>query len=98
MVGVASLVRLAPGGSIVEARLGYTGVAPAPVRAREAERSLVGQPPSTDAFDQAADQAARALDPQDDVHASASYRRHVAKVLTRRALQVAVQRARGAAA
>jgi len=98
MVGVATLVRLDPNGSIAEARLGYTGVAPAPVRARDAERSLAGQPPSADAFAEAAEQAARDLDPQDDVHAPAAYRTHVARVLTRRALQVAVQRATGAAA
>jgi CO/xanthine dehydrogenase FAD-binding subunit len=94
MVGVAALVRLDPSGTIAETRLGYTGAAAAPVRARAAERSLAGQPPSTDAFAEAAEQASQVLDPQDDVHAPAAYRRHVARVLTQRALQEAVQRAR----
>jgi CO/xanthine dehydrogenase FAD-binding subunit len=98
MVGVAALVRLDPSGTIAEARLGYTGAAAAPVRARAAERSLAGQPPSADAFAEAAEQAGRDLDPQDDVHASAAYRRHVARVLTRRALQAAVNRASGGGA
>jgi CO/xanthine dehydrogenase FAD-binding subunit len=98
MVGVACLVRLNPNGTIAEARLGYTGAAPSPVRARKAEQALVGQHPSPDAFAEAGEQAAAALDPNDDVHAPATYRRHVAKVLTRRALQTAVGRATGGAA
>ena len=98
MVGVASLVRLAPNGSIGEARLAYTGVGATPVRARDAERELEGQPAAEDTYVAAAERAAQALDPQADVHATAAYRRHVAKVLTRRALALAVQRARGGAA
>ena len=98
MVGVASLVRLAPDGSIGEARLAYTGVGATPVRAREAERGLVGQPATEDTFAAAAERAVQALDPQADVHATAAYRRHVAGVLTRRALAKAVQRAQGGAA
>jgi len=98
MVGVACLVRLNAGGAIAEARLAYTGAAPSPVRSREAEQFLAGQQPSTDAFAEAAEHAAKVLDPASDVHASAAYRLHVAKVLTRRALQVAVSRATGGAA
>jgi CO/xanthine dehydrogenase FAD-binding subunit len=97
MVGVASLVRLQQDGTIAEARLGYTGAAPAPVRARDAEQSLAGQHPSNDAFAQAAELAAKDLDPAADVHAPAAYRVHVAKVLTRRVLEQAVSRAPGGA-
>jgi CO/xanthine dehydrogenase FAD-binding subunit len=98
MVGVACLVRMTADGTIAEARLAYTGAAPSPVRARGAERSLAGQQPSSDAFAEAAEQAAKVLDPVSDVHAPAAYRVHVAKVLTRRALQTAVARATGGAA
>jgi CO/xanthine dehydrogenase FAD-binding subunit len=98
MVGVATMVLLNPDGTISEARLGYTGVAALPVRARAAERLLGGQHPSADVFAEAAEAGARELDPQDDIHAPAAYRTHVAKVLTSRALHVAVQRARGGAA
>jgi len=93
MVGVASLLRVDSQGAIAEARLAYTGAAPAPLRAREAERQLVGQPATSAVFADAAEVAARALDPQPDVHASAAYRRHVAGVLTRRALAQAAARA-----
>jgi aerobic carbon-monoxide dehydrogenase medium subunit len=98
MVGVASLVRLGSDGSIGEARLAYTGVGATPVRARDAERGLVGQPTTADTFAAAAERAVQALDPQGDVHATAAYRRHVAGVLTRRALAQAVERAEGGAA
>jgi aerobic carbon-monoxide dehydrogenase medium subunit len=98
MVGVASLVRLASDGGIGEARLAYTGVGATPVRAHDAERGLVGQPTTEDTFAAAAERAVQALDPQADVHATAAYRRHVAGVLTRRALAKAVERARGGAA
>jgi len=98
LVGVASLVRLDANRAIAEARLAYTGAAAAPVRARDAERQLQGQPATDSTFVAAAEVAVQALDPQSDVHASAAYRRHVAKVLTQRALTQAVTRARGGAA
>jgi carbon-monoxide dehydrogenase medium subunit len=98
MVGVASVVRLDASGAIAEARLAYTGAAAAPVRARAAELQLQGQPATDATFQAAAEVAAQALDPQSDVHASAAYRRHVAKVLTQRALTQATSRASGGAA
>jgi carbon-monoxide dehydrogenase medium subunit len=51
-----------------------------------------------DTFNSAAERAANALDPVSDVHAPAAYRRHVAKVLTKRALELAASRAKGGAA
>ena len=51
------------------------------------------EPATSAVFADAAEVAARALDPQPDVHASAAYRRHVAGVLTRRALAQAAARA-----
>jgi len=95
MVGLACLVQLGTDGTIADARLAYTGAADRPIRAHEAEHHLVGQKPASDLFAAAAEQAVAALDPQSDVHASAAYRRHVANVLTTRALNIAVKRASG---
>ena len=95
MVGVAATVRLAAG-IIAEARLALTGVADAPVRPAEAEKGLVGALPDAASFEAAAAAATRQLAPPSDLHASSGYRRHVAGVLVRRALQTASRRAREA--
>jgi carbon-monoxide dehydrogenase medium subunit len=95
LVGVAALVRLDPNGTIVEARLAYAGGGGVPVRAREAERSLVGRAAGGDAFAETASVVIGELDPPSDVLASAAYRRHAASVLTHRALSEAASRARG---
>lgn len=76
----------ASGGTIRDARIGLAGVAGQPVRPRDAEAALAGQPPSRAALDAAADAAASAVDPSGDLHGSANYRRHLVRVLTRRAL------------
>jgi CO/xanthine dehydrogenase FAD-binding subunit len=78
--------------AVAEARLVYFGVGPTPIRATEAERQLIGQPPGGDAFSAAGEAASRAVDPVDDVHATAAYRRSVAAALTRRALRQAWER------
>jgi len=90
-VGVVLAVRR---GRIAEARIGLTGVGPTPVRAAQAERGLVGQPPSTALWAEAAEAVRGAVEPDGDIHASAEYRKHVAGVLTLRALQEAYERAR----
>jgi carbon-monoxide dehydrogenase medium subunit len=94
LVGIAAMLRLNNAGTIAEARLAFTGAGAGPIRAHAAEQSLVSQPLAPDTFNAAAERAAEALDPVSDVHASAAYRRHVAKVLTRRALALAATRAR----
>ncbi|MGH2459332.1 MAG: FAD binding domain-containing protein [Chloroflexota bacterium] len=93
IIGVASLLSLGTDGTIASARLAYAGAGDRPVRAREAERALVGQKPSPATFDAAARLAAREIDPPTDVHATADYRRTIATVLTRRALTAAQTRA-----
>lgn len=72
---------------ISDTRLAYFGVGPVPIRARDAERGLIGQPPGEGAFRAAGEAAIGALDPGDDVHATVEYRRSVAGALTRRALR-----------
>jgi carbon-monoxide dehydrogenase medium subunit len=97
MVGVATLIQIGRGGVITEARLALASVGDVPVRARAAERLLVGHRPDADLFAAVADQAVASLQPPSDIHASAAYRLHTAKVLTRRSLATAVKRAEEAA-
>jgi carbon-monoxide dehydrogenase medium subunit len=96
IVGVAAVLQLDSQGQVADARLAFIGAAPTPVRAHAAEAALRGQPATAETFRAAAERVVDALDPSDDVHASAAYRREVAKVLARRALVAAHERARPA--
>jgi carbon-monoxide dehydrogenase medium subunit len=94
LAGVAAVVTLAEDGRISQARLGLCSVGPAPVRPSAAEQVLVGQKPGPDAFAAAAQAVKEALvEPPSDVHGSAQYRRHLAGVLSERALALAASRA-----
>jgi CO/xanthine dehydrogenase FAD-binding subunit len=95
LVGVAALVTLDDQGRCSRARLALTGVAPIPVRPREAEQAVLGQEPSEAIFREAGAIASRDLEPEGDLHASAEYRKEVSAVLVRRALLKASERARG---
>jgi aerobic carbon-monoxide dehydrogenase medium subunit len=90
LVGVAAAVALDAGGLINDARLVFTGVGMTPVRAREAEASLLGTSGDAAALATAADLVTGELEPRTDAHASGDYRRRVAGVLTRRALAEAM--------
>jgi carbon-monoxide dehydrogenase medium subunit len=93
LVGVvAGLAQNAERQVVSGARLVYFGVGPTPIRAREAEEALAGARADEAAFGRAAEIASEAIDPSNDIHASAEYRRAVAGVLTRRALKAALQR------
>jgi carbon-monoxide dehydrogenase medium subunit len=88
IVGVAAAVRV-DGGSIAEARVALTNMGTVPVRATGVEQALVGQPATADAIRTAAASAADGTEPPVDANADADYRRHLAGVLTRRALEAA---------
>lgn len=98
IVGVAAALTVRDG-ICSAARISLVGVSDTAVRARAAEAALNGRrlapADSADAFAAAAREVAAAIDPGDDVHASSSYRRHLAGVLTERALQKALARAGG---
>jgi carbon-monoxide dehydrogenase medium subunit len=96
LVGVAAMVTLA-GDRIAEARLALTGVGDRPIRPRDAERRLTGEPLTPGVLDEVAEAVRRAIDPGSDIHATAAYRRHVAGVLVQRALRLAAARAEEAA-
>jgi CO/xanthine dehydrogenase FAD-binding subunit len=85
------------GERVTAARLALTGVGGAPVRAREAEALLAGQPLTPPVLADVAAAVRRAIDPGSDIHASADYRRRVAGVLAGRVLLQAAARAKGAA-
>jgi carbon-monoxide dehydrogenase medium subunit len=92
LVGVAAAVTLDD--SIVrEARLALIGVDGLPVRATAAETLLAGERLSEASIAAAADSVRRSIAPPADIHATAAYRRHVAGVLTTRALTRAGERA-----
>ena len=96
MAGVAVLVTLDDKDQCEQARLVFLSVGDGPVNARQAAEMLVGQAPTPEAIRAAAEKAASdEIDPGSDIHASAEYRRHLAKVLARRALTQAFDRARG---
>jgi len=91
--GVAAVVGLDEAGRCAHVRVGITGVASAPYRAFGVEAALAGAEPSADRLAEAAAAAADGVEANEDLHASAEYRLHLARVLTRRALVAAVERA-----
>ncbi|HYU30624.1 MAG TPA: xanthine dehydrogenase family protein subunit M [Thermoanaerobaculia bacterium] len=97
-VGLAAGVSLDDAGRCREARLVYLSVGDRPVEAREAARLLEGTTPSDETVAAAADKASQdEMDPTGDIHASADFKRHLARVLTKRVLRRAFARAKGEA-
>jgi aerobic carbon-monoxide dehydrogenase medium subunit len=85
IVGVAALARR-DNGHVVQARVGLTNMGTVPVRARAAEAAATGAEASRQALAAAAAHADEGTDPPSDLRAAADYRRHLARVLTGRAL------------
>lgn len=92
VVGVASQVTLT-GGKCTTARIALAAVAPVPLRATDAEQALVGQPLTPQQIERAADLASGAARPIDDHRGSIEFRNHLVRVLTRRTLTTALERA-----
>jgi CO/xanthine dehydrogenase FAD-binding subunit len=78
----------------MDPRIGVIAVGATPQRIAKAEDLLRGEMAEDRLFDEAASQVSKEIEPESDLHASAEYRRHVAGVLTRRALRLASERAR----
>jgi carbon-monoxide dehydrogenase medium subunit len=95
LVGIAVLVTLDDGGRVTRARLALCGAGPTPVRARESERVLVGERPDGRVLDEAAEKIAAATDPPSDIHASAAFRKKLARHVGLQAIELAVRRAGG---
>ncbi len=85
IVAVAATVRV-EGGTIAEARIGLTNMGNTPLRASAVEEALVGAPATEDGVREAASKAADGTSPPADLNGDSDYRRHLATVLTRRAV------------
>jgi len=92
VVGVASQLTLA-NGVCTRARIALAAVAPVPLRATAAEQSLEGQAVTPERIARAADLAVEVARPISDQRGSAEFRRHLVRVLTRRTLTTALERA-----
>ena len=91
LVGVACVID-AEGEQCRTACLAAAGVGPTSIRLRAAEDILMQQGVTEQSIQHAAAQAAELVEPDSDIHASADFRRHLTQVLTRRAIQRALER------
>jgi carbon-monoxide dehydrogenase medium subunit len=89
MVAVCALVKKAGDGSCEDVRIGLTHMSSVPLRATAAEQALRGEALDAGSIAAAAEQAAEGTSPPSDLNASAEYKRHLARVLCRRALEEA---------
>ena len=85
IVAVAATVK-ADGGTISEAKIGLTNMGSTPLRASATEAALTGVAATDDGVRAAADQAADGTNPPSDLNGDSDYRKHLATVLTRRAV------------
>lgn len=95
VAGVGAAVTLEDG-VFRSARIALAAVAPTPLFVREAGEYLAGKPAGAESIRTAAEMAKAAAKPITDMRGTAEYRRHLCAVLTRRALEAAVERARKA--
>ena len=94
IVGVAAMMTLGEQDECTHVRLSFCGVGETPVDASSAADVLVGSAPGEHAIRDVAAIVQTMIAPSGSVHATADYQRHIAGVLTERALQTAYQRGR----
>ena len=94
MMGVAALVTVDESGKCQEAKLVYLNAGDGPVDARATAQVLQGEPFNEELINTAAETASETeITPFGNIHASVEYQRHLANVLTKKALKIAVKRA-----
>ncbi len=93
IIGVACMVRVNAEGRCTEARIGLCNAGDGPVFAAQASESLAGRQIGAPEIEEAAELVQGAIDPGGSIHASKEFQRHVARVLTARALAIANERA-----
>jgi carbon-monoxide dehydrogenase medium subunit len=94
LMGVAALVTLDQNGKCERARLVYLNAGERPVEAKEAEKLLIGESLNDGLFESAASRASETeMNPFGNIHTSPEFQRHLANVLTKKALKQASQRA-----
>jgi len=94
LAGVACTITLDARNVCANARIVLLGLSGQPVDARNAAKLLIGVEPTIDAIRAASESVNGSIDPSSDIHASADFRRQLAKTLTQRALVQAVKRAK----
>jgi carbon-monoxide dehydrogenase medium subunit len=95
IAGAAAYVKLDDAGNVTYAGIGLTNVGQTPIKARDAEQSLLGKPLNESSIHQSADLAAAAAQPTSDTRGPAEYKRDMVRTLTVRALRKALARATG---
>jgi carbon-monoxide dehydrogenase medium subunit len=93
VVSAGAMITRQQSGSCASARIAIGGLSSGPMRAVASEKELQGKALNGPNIAAAAAKAAQDTDPDDDIYASADYKRHMATVLARRAIEVAVKRA-----
>ncbi len=97
IVGAAASITLSPGDGVCQdARIALGNAASTPLRARKAEKCLIGKKVDDALLAEAGEVASTEADPPADVHGSVEYRREMVKVFVKRAAQIALERARAA--
>jgi aerobic carbon-monoxide dehydrogenase medium subunit len=89
MVAVGALVKKGGDGTCADVRIGLTHMGSTPLRATAVEEALRGQPLTADSIAAASEMAAEGTEPPADLNASQDYKRHLARVLCKRALTAA---------
>jgi carbon-monoxide dehydrogenase medium subunit len=93
VVSAGALITRQASGTCTSARVAVGGLGAGPIRAIATEMDLQGKPLIAQVVASAAAKAAEETSPDDDTYASAEYKRHVAKVYARKAIEAAVERA-----
>jgi carbon-monoxide dehydrogenase medium subunit len=96
IIGAAVSITLDSKGSCQDARIALSNCSSVPLRAKKAEKVLIGKTINDALLAQAGEVAATEADPPDDVHGSKEYRREMIKVFVKRVAQIALGKARAA--
>jgi carbon-monoxide dehydrogenase medium subunit len=96
VVGAAVSITLDAKGGCQDARIALSNYSSIPLRAKKAEKVLIGKTINDALFVQAGEVASTEADPPDDVHGSVEYRREMIKVFVKRVAQIALEKARAA--
>ncbi len=92
IVGIAAWVKLGKGGMVQDIGVGVTGLSAKPFRAKGLENRLRGQKLSKALLEETAKHVTDDIDPLEDIHASAEYRAHLARLYAARAVKAAASR------
>jgi carbon-monoxide dehydrogenase medium subunit len=93
-VSAAAVQLTLDGNRCVAARIGLTNVSAVPMRAQDAEHTLIGNMLTDDVIQAAGAAAGTECDPSPDLRGGVDYKRDITRVLTKRAIRAAIERAR----